>query len=109
MTDPQSHKGAAHLPHPPEAAPLALADAPVGCRFHLASLGESRADRLELMAAGLSLDSAVEVLEGCGRRPRVVACGQVRAAIGHDLAGRVCLRRCGPHCSCRKDPPDELQ
>ncbi|MGC9370155.1 MAG: FeoA domain-containing protein [Paracoccaceae bacterium] len=79
---------------------MTLSRAAPGHRYHLASLGETRADRLELMAAGLSLESAIQVLAGGGKRPRVVACGEIRAAIGHDLAERIQLRRCGCGCGC---------
>ena len=82
---------------------LALSSALPGERYHLETLGQTRDDRLEMMAAGLSQQSVIEVLAGAGTRPRVVACGEIRAAIGHDLATRVNLRRCGRDCGCRRD------
>lgn len=90
------------LPRTDTSDPLILSHALQGQPYHLASLGISQSDRLEMMAAGLSLGSVIEVLSGEGRRPRVVACGNIRAAIGHDLAQRVALRRCDPGCRCQR-------
>lgn len=85
-----------------EAADMNLIGAECGQRYHLSDLGKTRSDRLEMLAAGLSEGSVIQIISGEGRRPRVVACGEIRAAIGHDLAERVGIRRCGCGCGCGK-------
>lgn len=75
-------------------APFPLAKAVAGTRYFIHSLGDSFENRLELMAAGLAPDQEIDVLSVCQRRHCVVACGQIRAAIGADLANCVTLRAC---------------
>ena len=80
---------------------LTLASAVPGRSYHVAALGKSWHRRLELLSTGLAPDIVLELLQGEGNRPRVVACGDIRAAIGADLAADVCLKPCGADCGCR--------
>lgn len=72
--------------------PLSMAQAGTRCRIQ--SLGETLEHRLELLAAGLAPDQEVDIVSVCQRRHCVVACGQIRAAIGAELARSVTLRTC---------------
>ncbi len=79
---------------------LTLAHAEPGGSYHITSLGETRHARLEVLSAGLAPEAVINLLRGSGNRPRIVACGEVRAAIGVDLASGVRLRPCGCGCGC---------
>ncbi|MHA7774622.1 FeoA domain-containing protein [Roseibium sp. M-1] len=84
----------------PEAAALTLAAAVPGRAYHVTSLGTSRQSQLELLSTGLAPDTVLQLLRGAGQRPRIVAYGENRAAIGADLACDVCLQPCGTNCGC---------
>ncbi|WP_269586050.1 ferrous iron transport protein A [Roseibium sp. Sym1] len=84
---------------------LTLAAAEPGRPYHVASLGETRHATLDLLSAGLAPDIVVRLLRGEGSRPRIVACGEIRTAIGADLAAGVVLKPCGCGCGC--DPLGE--
>ncbi len=86
--------------HGEDALNLALAEP--GGTYHVTSLGETRCARLEVLAAGLAPETVINVLRSGGTRPRIVACGEIRAAIGADLASGIQLRRCGCGCGCDK-------
>ena len=83
------------------AGTLTLASAEPGKAYHVSALGTSWHTRLELLSTGLAPDIVLRLLQGEGNRPRVVACGDIRAAIGADLAADVCLKPCGADCGCR--------
>ena len=87
-------------PQAQEMFPLVSARAGMRCMIH--SLGESLEHRLELLAAGLAPDQEIDVVSVCQRRHCVVACGQIRAAIGADLARAITLRPCAPCAQCRE-------
>jgi Fe2+ transport system protein FeoA len=72
--------------------PLVAARAGMRCLIH--SLGDSLESRLELLAAGLAPDQEVQVISVCRKRHCVLACGQIRAAVGADLAKSISLRNC---------------
>lgn len=99
----------ASSPHP-EAAEIVeavtLARAEPGRPYHITSLGPSRLARLELLSAGLAPDAIVSLLRGDGCRPRIVACGEIRAAIGIDLASGIQLKPCGCGCGCDRRGKD---
>lgn len=84
---------AASAPEAEEMIPLVSAQAGMRCMIH--SLGDTLEHRLELLAAGLAPDQEIDVVSVCPRRHCVVACGQIRAAIGADLAQSITLRPCG--------------
>ncbi len=79
---------------------LTLAHAVPGKAYHVVCLGETRHSRMELLAAGLAPDTVINLLRGNGLRPRIVACGDIRAAIGVDLALSVHLSPCDCGCGC---------
>ncbi|WP_428686736.1 FeoA domain-containing protein [Roseibium sp.] len=79
---------------------LTLAHAEPGGSYHVTSLGETRHARLEVLSTGLAPEAVINLLRGKGNRPRIVACGEIRAAIGVDLASGVRLRPCSCGCGC---------
>ncbi|MES0882533.1 ferrous iron transport protein A [Roseibium sp. SCP14] len=85
------------------AEPVNLATAKAGSRYHVTSLGKTRTARLEVLTAGLAPDAVIDVLRSSGTRPRIVACGEIRAAIGEDLARGVKLLQCGCGCGCNNE------
>ncbi|MCK7611123.1 FeoA domain-containing protein [Roseibium sediminicola] len=81
-------------------AALTLASAVPARTYHVMSLGETRMAQLELLSAGLAPGAVVNLLRGEGGRPRIVACGGIRAAIDADLATSIRLAPCGSDCGC---------
>ncbi|MCW9043067.1 MAG: ferrous iron transport protein A [Pseudopelagicola sp.] len=73
---------------------FSLCAAQVGMRCLIHSLGDTLEHRLELLAAGLAPDQEIDVLSVSQKRHCVVACGQIRAAIGADLAQCITLKAC---------------
>ncbi|WP_417711240.1 FeoA domain-containing protein [Roseibium aggregatum] len=103
MSEPDLQTESGHFPPPPAAKGtdvLTLAHAEPGKAYHVVCLGETRHARMELLAAGLAPDTVINLLRGNGSRPRIVACGDIRAAIGADLALAVHLSPCGCGCGC---------
>jgi Fe2+ transport system protein FeoA len=97
--------------HPEQEAVLGstavtLAVAKPGMRYHITSLGASRHAKLELLSAGLAPDTVLDLLRGKGSRPRIVASGEIRVAIGADLAAGMVLKPCGCGCGCDKSGED---
>ncbi|GAB2187888.1 FeoA family protein [Roseibium sp. LAB1] len=109
MSEPDLRTDSGHVSPPPAegAALLTLAHAEPGKTYHVVCLGETRHSRMELLAAGLAPDTVINLLRGCGARPRIVACGDIRAAIGADLAMSVHLSPCGCGCGCNGDRQQE--
>jgi len=83
------------VPAPEGEGMFPLVSARAGMRCFIHSLGDTLEHRLELLAAGLAPDQEIDVVSVCRRRHCVVACGQIRAAIGADLAQSITLRPCG--------------
>jgi|GEM_PF-4628793 len=77
-----------------------LSQAKSGQRYHITSIGDCRFSCQQILATGLAPDCVIEVVRSGGRRPRLVACGMIRAAIGIELADAIRLRPCGPNCGC---------
>ena len=97
MSEPILQTESGQIMPPPTASGadvLTLAHAVPGKAYHVVCLGETRHSRMELLAAGLAPDTVINLLRGNGLRPRIVACGDIRAAIGADLALSVRLSPC---------------
>ncbi len=89
MSDTSSNLDAAKFD---DVFPLVTARAGMRCLIH--SLGDTLESRLELLAAGLAPDQEVQIISVCKKRHCILACGQIRAAVGADLAKSISLRRC---------------
>jgi hypothetical protein len=103
MSEPGLQTENGNMPSPPAAKGadlLTLAHAVPGKAYQVVCLGETRHSRMELLAAGLAPDTVIILLRGNGSRPRIVACGDIRAAIGVDLALSVHLSPCDCGCGC---------
>ncbi|WP_068318717.1 FeoA family protein [Polycladidibacter hongkongensis] len=68
---------------------IRLTEAPLECTFWIVRLGSSCALSLKLRALGLADNTALSVLSGHGRGPRVVRCGAARVALSYELASEI--------------------